>query len=61
MNETDDLDALITAGTRLLGLTVRPEWRDAVRLHLAISLAHAKTVAQFPLPDDTDPAFVFTA
>ena len=61
MNPTDDLDALIAAGTRALGLTVRPEWRDEIRRHLAISLAHAKTVAEFPLPDDTDPAFVFTA
>ena len=61
MNETDDLDALIAAGTRLIGLTLRPEWHDAIRLHLAISLTHAKTVAEFPLPDDTDPAFVFTA
>jgi 1-carboxybiuret hydrolase subunit AtzG-like len=61
MSETDDLDAFIAAGTRLLGLTLRPEWRKAVRLHLSISLDHARMVADFPLPDETDPASVFTA
>jgi hypothetical protein len=61
MSETDDLDAFIAAGVALLGLTVRPEWREAVRLHLAVSLGHAKTVDEFPLPDETDPAAVFSA
>ena len=60
-SESDDLDAFIASGARLLGLTVRPEWRDAIRLHLAISLQHARTVAEFPLPDDTDPASTFSA
>jgi hypothetical protein len=61
MSEADDLGVFIAAGTRLIGVTIRPEWRDAIRLHLAISLEHARTVAEFPLPDDTDPAGVFLA
>jgi hypothetical protein len=61
MREADDLDVFIAAGTRLIGVTIRPEWRDAIRLHLAISLEHARTVAEFPLPDETDPAGVFLA
>ena len=61
MSEADDLDAFIAAGTRLIGLTTRPEWRDAIRLHLSISLEHARTVAEFPLPDEADPAAVFSA
>ncbi|MBV8889615.1 MAG: DUF4089 domain-containing protein [Alphaproteobacteria bacterium] len=65
MSETDDgngdLDALIEVGTRILGLPIAPEWREAIRLHLAISLAHARAVAGFALPDDTDPAPVFAA
>jgi hypothetical protein len=61
MSEADDLDVFIAAGTRLIGVTIRPEWRDAIRLHLAISLEHARTVAEFPLPDETDPAGVFLA
>ena len=32
MSDTDDLDAFIDAGTRLLGIDVRPEWREAIRL-----------------------------
>jgi len=60
-NEDDDLQRFIEAGARLLGLTVRPEWRDAIRLHLSISLQHTKTVSEFPLPDETDPASIFSA
>jgi len=61
MSDSDDLDAFIAAGTRLLGLTIKPEWREAIRLHLAISLGHARAVAEFPLPDESDPAPVFSA
>ena len=59
MSDTDDLDAFINAGTRLIGIVIRPEWREAIRLHLAVSLAHAQAVAEFPLPDEADPAPVF--
>jgi hypothetical protein len=55
------LDALIDAGTASLGIAMKPEWRQAVRLHLLISLGHAATVMQAPLPDHLDPAPVFTA
>ena len=61
MNDDDDLDAFVASGTRLLGLAIRPDWRETIRLHLAISLAQARTVAGFPLPDETDPAFTFSA
>jgi len=57
----DDIDAFIEAGCRLLDIPVRDEWREAIRLHLAISLYHARNVAEFELPDDADPAPVFTA
>jgi hypothetical protein len=61
MNETDDLDAFIDAGTGLLGIAIRPEWREAIRLHLAVSLAHARTVSEFPLSDEAEQAPVFAA
>jgi hypothetical protein len=61
MSDTDDLDAFIDAGARLLGIAIRPEWRAAIRLQLAVSLGHARTVGEFPLPDEADPAPVFTA
>ena len=55
------LDALIDAGTDLLRINVKPEWRAAVRMHLAISLGHAATVLKAELPDELDPAPVFRA
>jgi hypothetical protein len=55
------LDALIDAGTKALGIEMRPEWRQAVRTHLAISLGHAATVLAEPLSDHLDPAPVFRA
>jgi len=61
MTDNDDLDAFIAAGTRLFGIPLRPEWREAIRLHLAISLDHARAVAEFALPDEADPAPVFRA
>jgi Protein of unknown function (DUF4089) len=57
----EQLDAFITAGTALLDLPVEPEWRPALRLHLAISMTHAQTVLAFPLADESDPAPVFAA
>jgi hypothetical protein len=57
----DEIDAFIEAGCRLLGIPIRDEWRETIRLHLAISLDHARNVAEFELPDDADPAPVFTA
>lgn len=56
-----ELDAFIEAGCRLLGIPVLDEWRDDIRLHLAISLDHARNFGAFDLPDDADPAPVFTA
>ena len=61
MAEPDDRDALIDAGTRLLGIPIAPEWRAAIRLHLDISLGHANALQDFPLPDEADPAPVFRA
>jgi hypothetical protein len=55
------LDALIDAGTSALGIHLKPEWRQAVRMHLAISLAHAGTVLERQMPDHLDPAPVFQA
>ena len=57
----DDNDTLIAAATALLGIPLRPEWHDAIRLHLGITLGHAANVAGFPLPDEAEPAPVFRA
>jgi hypothetical protein len=61
MIDETQLDALIDAGTAVLGIPLQPAWRSAIRMHLAISLGHAATVLEFPLPDEADPAPVFRA
>jgi hypothetical protein len=61
MSDTDDLDTWLDANAALLGITVAPEWRDAVRLHLRITRETAQCLMEFPLPDETDPAPVFRA
>jgi Protein of unknown function (DUF4089) len=50
------LDAWIDAGTAALGLTVKPEWRQAVRMHLRISLGHASTVLAAEIDDHLEQA-----
>lgn len=59
--QDSDLDALIDALAPVLGLDVDPEWRPAIRTHLAITLRHAAALSAFPLSDDLDPAPVFAA
>ena len=61
MSDTDILDAWLDANASLLGITVAPEWREAVRLHLRITRDMAQHVLDFQLPDDADPAPVFHA
>jgi hypothetical protein len=61
VTDTTELDAYIAAGTELLGIHVRPEWRDAVRQHLAMSFDLGRLVLAFPLPDEAEPAPVFAA
>ncbi len=56
-----ELDAWIDAGTALLSIPIQPEWRAAIRLHLAITCGHADTVLGFDLADAADPAPVFHA
>ncbi len=59
MSDPDATDALIEAAAPLLGIALQPEWRPAIRAHLEISLAQARLVAAFALPDDAEPAPVF--
>ena len=56
-----DLDAYIDASAKLLGLTIDPAWKDAVRANLAVTVRMGAIVAAFPLPDEAEPAPVFTA
>ena len=55
-----ELEAYMDASAAMLEVAIAPEWRDAVRANLALSLRMAAVVAAFPLEDEAEPAPVFT-
>ena len=57
----DTLDDYIDAVAKALALRLEEAWRPAIRANLEVSLRLARLVADFPLPDETEPASVFTA
>jgi Protein of unknown function (DUF4089) len=57
----DALDRFIDAAAQALALPVEPAWRPAVRFNLDVTLHAAGLFADFPLPDDAEPAPVFVA
>jgi hypothetical protein len=57
----DSLDALIAASAELLGIAIDPSWAPAVKANLDVILRQAAVVEGFALPDDAEPAPVFTA
>jgi hypothetical protein len=56
-----ELEALMDASAIVLGLTIAPEWRDAVRSNLLVTFRLGQLVQDFALPDEAEPAPVFTA
>ena len=58
---TDPLDDYIDAVAKALSLPVEDGWRPAVRANLDVSLRMARLVDEFALPDEAEPASVFTA
>jgi len=58
---TDPLDDYIDAVGLALVLPIEPEWRPAVRANLEVSLRLARLVDEFALPDETEPASVYSA
>jgi hypothetical protein len=57
----DNLDVYIDAVSNALALPVEAAWRPAVRANLEVSLRLARLVDEFALPDETEPASVYTA
>ena len=55
------LDQFIEATAHALALPVEPAWKGAVKANLEVTLRLAASFADFPLPDDAEPAPVFTA
>jgi hypothetical protein len=58
---TDPLDDYIDAVSKALALPVEEAWRPAVRANLEVSLRLARLVDEFTLPDETEPASVYSA
>ncbi|UFZ02873.1 DUF4089 domain-containing protein [Bradyrhizobium ontarionense] len=57
----EPLDDYIDAVGRALGLPIEDAWRPAIRANLEVSLKMAKLVDEFSLPDEIEPASVFSA
>jgi Protein of unknown function (DUF4089) len=57
----DQLDDFIDAVAKALALPVEDVWRPAVRANLEVSLRLARLVDEFALPDETEPASVYSA
>lgn len=55
------LDDYIDAVAKALALPVKESWRPAVRANLDVSLRLARLVDEFALPDETEPASVYSA
>lgn len=60
-DKPQELDTYIEAAARLLDLPLEPQWMETIRANLEVTMAHARNVAEFALPDETEPAFVFEA
>jgi hypothetical protein len=60
-SKPDAIDALIAASAATLALPIDPAWHANVKFHLALTLAHAGRVDEFPLPDEIEAAPVFHA
>jgi hypothetical protein len=57
----ESLDDYIDAVAQALALPLDEGWRPAVRANLEVSLRMARMVDEFGLPDETEPACIFTA
>jgi hypothetical protein len=55
------IDDYIASVAEALDLPIEAAWWPAVRTNLEVSLRLAKLVDEFPLPDETEPASIFTA
>ena len=51
----------IAAVSKALALPVEDAWRPAIRANVEVSLRLGRLVDEFALPDETEPAPIFTA
>jgi hypothetical protein len=57
----DSLDSFVEAAAHALDLKLEPAWKSAVKANLEVTLALAALFADFPLPDEAEPAPIFSA
>jgi hypothetical protein len=57
----DPLDGFIEATARVLALPIEPQWLPDIKANLAVTLRAAALVADFALPDESEPAPIFRA
>jgi hypothetical protein len=57
----EPLDDYNDAVAKALALPVDEAWRPAVRANLEVSLRLARLVDEFTLPDETEPAGIYSA
>jgi hypothetical protein len=58
---SDPLENYIDAVGKALALPIEQSWRPAVRANLEVSLRLARLVDEFELPDESEPASVYSA
>ncbi len=56
-----DFDAWVDSMANVLGFDIPPEDRAAVIFNLQVTMRNAALVESFPLPDEAEPAPVFSA
>jgi hypothetical protein len=59
--EIGPLDDFVAAAARVLALPIEPQWLVAIKANLEVNLRLGAFVAEFALPDESEPAPVFTA
>jgi Protein of unknown function (DUF4089) len=56
-----ELEAFMDASAVVLRLTIEPAWRAAVRSNVLVTFRLGQLIWDFELPDEAEPAPVFTA
>ncbi len=58
---TGSIDDYINSVAEALDLPIEEGWRPAIRFNLEVSLRMARLVDEFPLPDESETASIFSA
>lgn len=61
MTAPDPLDAYIDAVASALGLPIEERWKPIIAANLAVTLKMARSVEEFVLPDEAEPASIYAA